>query len=873
MNEGNPAPDLLLAQARWIRGLALRLARDPVEAEDALQETWLAALKRPPRAEDASPARARGWLARVLANVLRQEARSEGARTKREHSRARSEALPDSTELLGQVDAQRVVVEELLALKEPYRRVLLLRYFRDHSAAAIAHDTGLSAATVRSHQKRALALLRERMDARYDGDGHAWRAVFLAPSFVPTTSPASAGASTAALTELRTWIAMNTLTKVALVAGLVAAGVGYRYFDGSRRTEATASTPRDALTPLARPEDTARAKTIEPVEAPAAVEERAAVATREREPEPDAVAEPAVEAKPAFAAAGVTATFVDESTNPVRGVRTYLLKEGAQAWREDARAETSDFEGRVVLELAMDEEGKKRQLVYEADGFVSGIVPAQLRAGETQSLGTIVLAPAARIAGTVFHRGGRPLAGASVWFDTKALPDFPEGHLRRRGMGEFFAPPTTPLAVTTDENGRYLLEGLPRAQGRVWAHAEDFRYSYTDELSTDQRPWTDVDLELEPLGVADRIACTVLLPDGSPYANQSVQYGFNDTGWSLSSSLMTDGDGRLDLVVWREAAHAFTIKGKYEQWATHRVEDVMPGADFVIQLRAPVSLELAVRDPDGVSLPAYSFDIQVGTKSRSNQRIEAIPLEGVFRFDRPEAEFVLTVRAPGFTEEELGPFTKEKSGRIECTLFPVPTVSGIVLADGQPVAGAKIGLYSVVGDNMRLMVNGFPCLMHSNARERGMGKSDADGMFEIGLRQSDEYYVIVEADGLAPAVLGPWSIHVDTGLADLEVHLKEGATLEVRVSLPDGADPAGRIVGITDGRPDARTKRVDEDGVARFHGLTLGRYLVRLVDKEIRTNYTTSSSYDVDPPSRFELPWVVEVGPGTTTYTLVVDEE
>ena len=54
----SPEPDLspirpedLLAHSQWARALARTLVRDAATAEDLVQETWVAALKRPPRAD------------------------------------------------------------------------------------------------------------------------------------------------------------------------------------------------------------------------------------------------------------------------------------------------------------------------------------------------------------------------------------------------------------------------------------------------------------------------------------------------------------------------------------------------------------------------------------------------------------------------------------------------------------------------------------------------------------------------------------------------------------------------------------------------------------------------------------------------------
>ena len=56
--------------AAWLQRLAHSLTRDPHLAEDAAQETWLAALRRPA----GSPAH-RGWLRSVLRNALHQSHR------------------------------------------------------------------------------------------------------------------------------------------------------------------------------------------------------------------------------------------------------------------------------------------------------------------------------------------------------------------------------------------------------------------------------------------------------------------------------------------------------------------------------------------------------------------------------------------------------------------------------------------------------------------------------------------------------------------------------------------------------------------------------------------------------------------------------
>ena len=123
----------LLQHAGWLRGLARRLVGE-AHADDVLQETWKTALERPPRSRAALPA----WLAQVARNAARQIRRSETARHKRETKSAKADIDMSAAAVVERADLHRLMVDEVMALDEPYRQVLLLRWFEEREPAEIA---------------------------------------------------------------------------------------------------------------------------------------------------------------------------------------------------------------------------------------------------------------------------------------------------------------------------------------------------------------------------------------------------------------------------------------------------------------------------------------------------------------------------------------------------------------------------------------------------------------------------------------------------------------------------------------------------------------------------------------------------------------
>jgi RNA polymerase sigma-70 factor (ECF subfamily) len=148
--------------------LARYLLRDTVDAEDAVQECYLRALRHfeTLRSQEVKP-----WLFAILRNVCRVEY---GRRARllpfdvNADSDNAEEAIPfwqepqdtPETEMLRELDvgAIRALVA---ALPEPFREVIVLREFEDLSYREIADVVGAPVGTVMSRLARARAMLRE----------------------------------------------------------------------------------------------------------------------------------------------------------------------------------------------------------------------------------------------------------------------------------------------------------------------------------------------------------------------------------------------------------------------------------------------------------------------------------------------------------------------------------------------------------------------------------------------------------------------------------------------------------------------------------------------------------------------------------------
>ncbi len=557
-------------------------------------------------------------------------------------------------------------------------------------------------------------------------------------------------------------------------------------------------------------------------------------------------AEPAAPSEAALRTAILLGRIVDPSGLAIAGAELNLVHRG-QATRSDA-----DGRFRFVQVLGEEHAALRDELAVVADGFARLERDVTLSLGE-QDLGELVLAPGGRVSGRVADQRGASLEGASV----VAI----DAQDARREL-DVSGPWNRMVETKTDAQGRFLLRGVSIGALRVTAGKEGWYWSTSGPLEVDAREeLRDLELVLAPVPDERWIVLRVLDPGGLPVPNARIDWSYRSSQQSGTSNGEADEQGEYRLAVLAMGPHAFTAHDPQDRYRPTSVEGVAPGTrGLVLQLGERRELVLTAREGEGDLVKSYQARIYSAEPDRAELDEEEGGKDGRARLSIPGQAFMVSVAAEGFDLLEQGPFQPESAPEaLEVVLTRLPGIRGIVRGAGKPLRSARVGLHEAAGDS-RLVVNGF--LARSRINAQASGSTDADGRFALTLRQAGRYYLRAEAEGLAPAEIGPLELDPAIGAQELELALGPGGAIEGRVLVPAGESAANVIVGISRGDGKAATARSDLAGRFRFERLTPGEWFVTRAREEISPN-RTSSSWGGSAPE--ELPFNCTVREGEVT--------
>jgi RNA polymerase sigma-70 factor (ECF subfamily) len=550
MDEGTTARiDPLLRQRAWLRRLAASLVVDAAHADDVAQQALVAALEKPPVAGGAP----RAWLATVARNLARKLGASERTRAAHERAAATPERLPATDEVVARAALETEVALAVLALAEPYRTALLLRFYEGRPPRAIARATQVAVETVRTRIKRGLELLRaELVTRRASGGGatgvgatSAWalelvslldgglrqiarRAVLAKASAANLTFAGGGGLAALGLVG---GIAMSTSVKLALAAAVLA-GVSAAGWFVLASDDPAGSGTRVAAHAASDVAPAAAAPSVEPQSAAAPVVEPI------RAPVPAAGAPPARIVKPSANESRLTCSVVGKvrtaSGAPAAGALVLIEKldeGGASYTRFSGAAGTfSSLESACnnIAQYVRDPpeghrggtdslqdvgaDGRFRfddiavggrvnlAAVHRTEGLVvvAGITLAE---SDEERKVDLTLVPGSVVTGVIHDEQGEPVPGASI--RVYAIERKGSHSTSSRGVGDW----------KPDGSGRYRTLPMPFGELSVRATAKEFFDAeanfVVDPLERERR--TDFILA-RAVGYRGR----VLRPDGGP---------------------------------------------------------------------------------------------------------------------------------------------------------------------------------------------------------------------------------------------------------------------------------------------------------------------------------------------------------------------
>lgn len=778
-----------------LRRLARELVRDGAAADDAVQETFLHAVRRPPPAGE----RTGGWLATVLRRVVSRSRRGERRRVRREDAVAGEPVVGDPAEVAARTELAQRLMAAVHGLDEPYRGAVWQRWFEELPPRAIAARTGVPLATVKSRLQRGLQQLRQRLGE--EGESSDWRCA-LASAFGFEMAKGAATAATVAAWQ--GGVLMATGAKVAVAAGVAALAVWWLWPERSRieppfPREANATAPAassDATLARSPGVSGSQQRVLADEAAPPPASSRPLATWRGR----------VVDAATGIGLAGASVELVVSDSAPPLDVRTT---------GDDGRFE-------VIAEL-----GAFGRLRFAHPGYgslASNLDNLRLEAGQVEELGDLPLPPGRSVRGRLQDEAGAPP---------------PAGTVVTAGFAWTTAATWTQFGLSTastQADGSFAFDALPF--GRVTFGIDRGPFELADPAVAELTPTAPSDLMLT-VRRRPTIAGRVVDLDGNPLQ------GIGLATLPGEAEMRTNGDGTFELVKrWRNDLTSTSVLvvdapdhaprgGGYElAWGTRGARIVLPPAQ---------QLAIDVVGDDGTPIEDFGVVVWRPGLEASNGTVR-------HRGTHPDGRLLLPASV-GATRVRVLPVDPEW---VPSELLPIDDATGLqvrlarrrtcrveVFAAGRPIAGADVALAFDRGRVPEQYPVRPPATMPEfvdmrvadSALDLGgelvaAGRTNARGIVELLCDPRNDQHVLAIDDGDQPVhfVVSP---EFPTDGRALRVELPQFGAIEGRVELR-GRPRFGVTVAFTSGAVEDAV-RPQPDGTFRSPMLPEGPCEVALV--------------------------------------------
>ena len=432
-------------------------------------------------------------------------------------------------------------------------------------------------------------------------------------------------------------------------------------------------------------------------------------------------------------------------------------------------------------------------IVVDAPGRFPWSSDLVLGSGGEYDLGELALERGRSIAGRVVDRlSGAPVADAWVSFSP-----------RPRGPHDAYVSLARPAGTSTDEDGAFLLGGLPEGAVRVHVWAQGYARKYVEVGEAVDR----LDVEL---GAGATIAGSFALPNGTPAAGSISLYYL--TGGSFVRKPAPDGTFRWDDL--SDGEYRLTPKSKAGRMTGRTVEirdgESVEGIRFTVDPGGTLSGAVAgLRSVEAATITVANKDGRAIRRSSFGNG--AYVLRGV-----PKDAATATATSAGRTLARPVRLDERGEASADWDFSARGRLAGTVTAGGRPLAGLVLTVLPADPSLPRVRT----------------GTSDLGGYEALGLSEGPHFVRTLAGHTLQVYVGRDTAFDIELPANSLSGTVRRERTGE---PLGGGAVRLRRVgapIGSGHGPVNAK---VTSDGSFRFAGLPEGEYSVRVTQRNFET--------------------------------------